>query len=118
MVSLGEDISQQVLKHHFLEVDGSQVSVSNALVGLIKMYESTDSMHEDNVFEADTDEMSSDSSKYNDDENNYDFLPAPRPKISILRVIPTVLYEVCRVCLSFVLCILHCPERKFCFRKW
>ena len=102
---LGEDITQRILEHRWLEVDGSQGSVANALIGLIEAYESADcshleNVHEDSVFGVGGDETSTeqtDADPFCDDEIIYDYPPAPRQQNGILRVIPTVLYEVCRL---------------------
>lgn len=100
--SLGEHLSQQVLKHRWLEVDGSKDAVTSALITLIEAYESADSvhlesLHENRGGEPKSSEQAAGRETFYDDENNYDYLPSPRQLNSILRVIPTILYEVCNL---------------------
>lgn len=78
--SLKEDVRQKVQKNHMvLEVDGSQAAVKEALATLIELYESMESPPRDDA--------------YRDDKEIYDYPPPPRQQNSILKVVPSVIYE-------------------------
>ena len=91
--TLGTALCDCVLAHHWLEVDGSKEAVASALIKLIEVYESSDTSSLQRLPEE------NEGGDF-DDENDstggglYDYPPPPRQHNSVVRVTPSVLYEV------------------------
>lgn len=73
-------LADRVLRHKWLEMDGSRQAVTGSLVKLIEAYEAVEY-------------TSSDKSDYQDDDDVYDRPPPPRQQNGVIKVIPSVLYE-------------------------
>lgn len=96
--NLGIPLCRRVLSNRWLEVDGSKEAVTSALVQLIQAYESVEGPSVERLYEdsaATGVELEEQGDKSKDDEDIYDYPPPARQHNRILRVIPTVLYEVC-----------------------
>ncbi|XP_025097372.1 uncharacterized protein LOC112565798 isoform X2 [Pomacea canaliculata] len=77
---LGEDMRRNISSCKLMSVDGSPDTVKNTLVKLIEVYESTE-------------DPSKSSTKEWEDEKIYDYPPPPRQLNSVVKVLPTVIYE-------------------------
>ncbi|KAL8561781.1 hypothetical protein ACOMHN_010715 [Nucella lapillus] len=87
-VALGTSVSKLVLSHYCLNVDGSKEAVSNALIKLIEVFESSSELSSLHSLREDSDGE--------DEEEEYDIYdrpPQPRQQNSLVQVMPEVLHE-------------------------
>lgn len=84
--ALGTSVSELVLSHHCLNVDGSKEAVSGALVKLIEVFESSDF---DALHSLPEDSCGPDE----EEESEYACPPHPRQQNGLVRMTPEVLYE-------------------------